>query len=253
MRLQEVFMALRIRAIPNNLKSGGKPYFAYASTSDLVESEEFIDRMAAGRTTLSKTDILAVFQLAREELSGLLAEGCYVKTPLGSAYPVARGAFESPFEPFRPGRRGTGHGLRFEFRLEAALEAEALAMLKWTREEPFDRLSPRPRSAEAIEEGASGAIRPGELLRIRGERLGFDPDNESLGVFFQGESGEETRSGLYAYVKPSHLIVLVPPGLEGGSCRLLVRTRSRGARILEGRLPQPLAVESPQATPATSD
>lgn len=246
-------MALRIRAIPNNLKTGDKPYFAYASSSDLIESEEFIDRMAAGRTTLSKTDILAVFQLAREELSCLLADGCYVKTPLGSAYPVARGAFASPLEAFRPGKRGSGHGLRFEFRLEAALEAEALATLKWTREEPLDRLSPYPRSAAAIEDETSGSIRPGELLRIRGERLKFDPADERLGVFFQGESGAESRSSLYAYVKPSHLIALVPPDLACGSCRLVVRTRSRGARLLEGKLSQVLSVEPPAATSARGD
>lgn len=31
--------------------------------------------MAFGRTNISKTDIIAVFQLAREELTSLLAEG----------------------------------------------------------------------------------------------------------------------------------------------------------------------------------
>ncbi len=62
----------------NNLGTSQSPYYALASWSEVVESEAFIDRMAAGRTTISKTDILAVFQLAREELARLLSEGCYV-------------------------------------------------------------------------------------------------------------------------------------------------------------------------------
>ncbi len=95
-------MALTIRAMRNNLGTSESPYYALASWSDVVESEDFIDRMAKGRTTLSKTDIVAVFQLAREELVRLLAEGCYVKTPLGAALPIASGRFRSQKESFSP-------------------------------------------------------------------------------------------------------------------------------------------------------
>lgn len=79
-------MALKIRAIQNNLGTSDSPYYALAARSDLIETEAFIDRMAAGRTTISKTEILAVFQLAREELTRLLAEGCYVHCGLISFF-----------------------------------------------------------------------------------------------------------------------------------------------------------------------
>jgi hypothetical protein len=54
-------MALTIRAMRNNLGTSESPYYALASWSELVETDAFIDRMSAGRTTFTKTDIIAVF------------------------------------------------------------------------------------------------------------------------------------------------------------------------------------------------
>jgi hypothetical protein len=58
--LRSTAVALTIRAMRNNLGTSENPYFALASWSEVVDNEAFIDRMTTGRTTLSKTDILAV-------------------------------------------------------------------------------------------------------------------------------------------------------------------------------------------------
>lgn len=60
-------MALTIRALRNHFSTNANPYYAHASWSQVVETEAFIDRMASGRTTISKIEILAVFQLAIHE------------------------------------------------------------------------------------------------------------------------------------------------------------------------------------------
>lgn len=71
-------VALLIRAAHNNLATSESPYYALASWSQVVDREAFIDRMAAGRTSISKADIVGV------------------------AVPRASGKLESPDEPFRP-------------------------------------------------------------------------------------------------------------------------------------------------------
>jgi hypothetical protein len=228
-------MALRIRAARNNLGTSESAFYALAAWSEVVESDDFIERMALGRTTLSKSDIMAVFQLAREELARLLAEGCYVKTPLGSAIPRASGKLKSPDEPFQPGRGGSGHELRFDFRLDPGIASEALAGIRCVREADEDLRSPRILSAVSIQSLVDGQARCGDLLRVSGKRLKFDPADESLGLFFREAGGLEHRSRLYAQVQPSTILAEVPAELAAGTYSLMVRTASRGGAKLEGR------------------
>ncbi len=188
-------MSLTIRAMRNHLGTSEYPYYALASWYEFIDSDAFMDRMAAGRTTLSKTDIIAVFQLAREELARLLADGCYVKTPLGAALPVAKGSFRSTSDPFLPRDPNSGHELRFDFRIDPAIETEALASIQCVRDKDGDRRLPRVLSVSALPAGSEGEIEAGGLVRISGRRMKFDPSNESVGLFFKDEAGEDDHKG----------------------------------------------------------
>jgi len=227
-------MALTIRAMRNNLGTSESPFYALASWSEVVDSEKFIDRMAAGRTTLSKTDIIAVFQLAREELARLLSEGCYVKTPLGAALLVATGKFSQPRDPFLPNSPDSGHALRIDFRIDRKIEKEALASIQCVRDKAGDRRSPNLLAFEALPSDSHAEAEVGDVVRISGSRLKFDPADRRLGLFLEDETGIETRSEVYIQVRPSSLIALVPTGAKEGSYRLIVRTVSKGGEILEG-------------------
>jgi hypothetical protein len=233
-------MALKIRAMKSNLGTSKRAWFAQASWSRLVDSEAFINRMAAARTTISKTEILAVFQLAREELCSLLAEGCYVKTPLGAVLPVAGGSFGSPDEPFRPNSPDSGHRLRFDFRIDPDIEDAALAQVACVREKPEDRMAPRIGEVRFLPEGEPP--RAGGIVRASGLRLKFDNLDERLGLFFRSSSGREWRAPSCVEIRPSSVIAIVPPDLPAGDYRVVVRTRSRGAAIMEGTADSPFHV-----------
>lgn len=239
-------MALTIRTMRNHLGTSDKPYYALASASEMVECEAFIDRMASGRTTLSKTDIVAVFQLAREELGRLLADGCYVKTPLGAALPVARGALRDADEPFLPRSAGSGHELRIDFRIDPAIEREALASIRCVRDKAGDRRAPKPLVAAALPSQRRGEATAGGLVKVCGARMKFDPADQALGLFFRGEDGAEKRAAVYAQALPSTLIAVVPLDAPG-EARLVVRTASKGGEILEGSLPEPMRIRAAPA------
>jgi hypothetical protein len=226
-------MALRIRAARNNLATSESPYYALAIWSEVVDCDKFIDRMAAGRTSFSKTDIVGVFQLAREELARLLAEGCYVNTPLGAAMPRASGKLDSPSGRFRPKSEGSSHRVRFDFRLDRAIASEALSALRCRRIATEDRSSPSIARAASVQSGA-GEVRAGDFLRISGARLKFDPADESLGPFFRAASGEERRSDAYAHIQPSLVIARVPADLPPGEYRIVIRALTRRGRRVEG-------------------
>jgi len=240
-------MALTIRAMRNNLGKGSSPYYALASWSGIVEPEDFIDRMAAMPTTLSKTDIVAVFQLAREELSGLLAEGYYVKTPLGSAIPRASGKLATESEPFLPARAGSGHDLRFDFKLDPAISRDALANMQYRRREGRDIPGPRIFSVSSIRGGEGGAF-PGDLVRVVGLRLKLDPLDPAQGLFLRTSIGDEARASIYAHVKPSILIAQLPEDLAAGDYAVCVRSRTRGGTMIAGEAEEKLGIAIPPSS-----
>ncbi|MDA8424687.1 MAG: DUF4469 domain-containing protein [Treponema sp.] len=237
-------MPLKIRAMRNNLGTSSSPFYALAVWDKVVEVNQFIDRLAEARTTLSKPDILGVFQLAREELDRCLAEGNYVKTPFGSALPVATGRFESERDPFLPARKSSGHSLRFEFRLDPEIESKALASLKIIRDRrPAE---PAARVCYVISQvsGKRNVGEPDELLRVVGSRLKFDPANPALGLFFRAQDKSEVRARKYANVFPSNFIAFVPADLAEGEYELLVRTAGSNGTVLVGAMRERLRVAS---------
>jgi hypothetical protein len=228
-------MAINIRTARNNFGTSESPFYAVASWSQTIDRDRFIDRMAAGRTSFSKADILGVFQLAREELASLLAEGCYVDTPLGAAMPRASGTFASRDEAFRPEAEGCDHRLRFDFRLDPWIERCALSSVRCKRDDDEDFVSPRIISFASLQSGCEGAAVAGDLLALTGSRLKLDPSDKAQGLFLIASSGTERRCDVYAENRPARLVALLPPSLEPGDYSIAIRTLSRRGRRIEGK------------------
>ena len=229
-------MALTIRAARNTFGTSDRPYYARASWGTAVDTERFIDRMAEGRTTLSKTDILAVFQLEREELATLLSEGCSVRTPLGTAMPRASGTFAALDEPFLPGAKDGDHRLRIDFYIDPAIERQAIAKLRCKRAPAEDCVSPRILAVSSPQSGKDGAASPGDILVLTGLRLKIDPSDESQGLFLLatgGAPGAERRCSVYPENRPSRLMALLPGDIASGDYKLVLRSRSRRGRKIE--------------------
>lgn len=237
-------MALGIQAAKNTFGTSERPYYAQASWTQSIDCKKFIDRMAQARTTLSKTDIVAVFQLAREELASLLAEGYYVATPLGAAMPRASGTFATIDEQFRPDAEDSDHRLRIDFRLDPAIERQALAKLRCKRISMESTVSPHIVYVSSLQSGIEGKASPGDLLELIGSRLSFDPSDEFLGLFLRpiGVSSAETRCAVYAENRPARLVALLPGDLAPGEYELVLRTLSRRGRRVEGRWGEKLIV-----------
>ncbi len=156
-------MALKIAVLKNFLPNCPSPFMVRSDSSDVVEFERFIEIMAAGRTTLSKTDIMAAMQLYKEELQKQLVEGKTIKTPTSSFYLSAAGSMNSLDE--RP-----------------------------------DLSVPSICAVLAAGEEDAGTIRVGGTIQIKGLRLRFDPKEAGQGVFFVDASGLESRSQFYPMV-----------------------------------------------------
>lgn len=94
---------IKISAIQNYLPMVDRPYLVHTETREVLTFSELVDRMAAGRTTVTKTDIVATMQLFVEELTEDLAMGYSVKLTFGSFYLCASGTFKELDQAFSYG------------------------------------------------------------------------------------------------------------------------------------------------------
>jgi hypothetical protein len=227
-------MALKIAVLKNSLKTCPSPFIVRSDSSDVVEFERFVEIMAAGRTTLSQTDIRAAMQLFKEELQKQLAEGKTVKTPTGSFYMSAAGSMESLDESYLPKDQTKNHEVRLHHKPEGAFEDSILLDLTIVREERPNLAIPSLRAVTAAGED-SGLIRASGMVQVKGLRLRFDPKAAEQGVFFADAAGVEVRSPFYPMILPGTVLAGVPDTLVPGSYAVVLRAAVNGKDVTEGR------------------
>ena len=228
-------MSLKVCLRKNNLPACIQPFVVRSTLGDSLDFDRFVDGMV-GRTTLTRTDIIAAMQLFSEELGRQLAEGKSVKTPVGSFYLCASGSMATPDEAFTPSDKSTNHELRIHFRPESGFEADVRDAVRVVRVDVPDQGAPRVRSAFSSDSSGPNVTRAGDIINVHGFSLKFDPANPQEGLFFIDSSGAETRSSLYGLVLPKSIVAGVPAGLVGGGYAIAVRSLSPGKLLREGRL-----------------
>lgn len=254
-------MSLTVGARRNTLVGGAKAVRFHTRHRSIVDYTRLVDIMADARTTLSKPDLVAAVALLTETISSLVADGEFVKTPLGDFYLTAVGTADSESEPFTPRRKSSGHGFRLRFRPDRAVEKVMAAKVLVKRDDEagkrrpcLDRLIPiRDPVAAGTGEPAdddrneSILVCRGDFARLEGSLLGFEQSDERLGVFFEplhGAAHSElgVRCRAYASIKPSLVILQVPPELEAGDYIVRLHSATKAGNPLTGRMPGTVCV-----------
>ncbi|MBU0927422.1 MAG: DUF4469 domain-containing protein [Spirochaetes bacterium] len=257
-------MALLVSTRENTLVGRTEAWRFHARHSGTVQYDRLLDIMARSRTTLSKPDLVAAVQLLSETVSSLVADGMFVKTPLGDYYLSAVGTAKAADDRFEPRTASSGHGLRLRFRPARAAEAAILESVRFRKDDEAPRRYPAPQELEPVHEasrdpgaGPGGSTRgstrgsvgrrslaPGGFARLSGRNLRFDEADERLGVFLVPlGGGEPRRCSAYAEIRPSLVIFQSPPDLLPGDYALAARTATKAGTVREGRLAGGLSVE----------
>lgn len=238
---RRVGMALTVGIRENTLSGTKKAWRFHTSHDEIVEFDELLRIMARSRTTRSAPDLGAAFTLISETIERLVADGKFVKTPLGDYYVTATGSAGSRQEHFEPHRKSSGHGLRLRFRPARDAELRIVRAVTVKRDDQSFRLLPCPAALVPVE--AEAGFRPGTFASLSGCRLGFVEADERLGIFFEPYPGTGTRpvtpplrASVYASVKPRLVIFQLPAELECGEYRLVVRSTTRAGTLREGGL-----------------
>ena len=231
---------IKITALQNQLPTVTKRYVAHIADRQHIGFDEFIGTMASGRTTVTKTDIVANMQLFFEELIKELVKGASIKVPLGTFYMSVSGTFDDVDQPFVYGDKEYGHDFRLHFRPDRATEISIAQSIKSCREKQIDRTAPCIFMAHSVRTDEELTTSPGDFVYISGQYMKFDKHMPEQGIWFR--NGSECRSEQYAAITPGFVIAQVPPGIEPGEYTVCIRTSPNDKDIKEGRLSEKIVI-----------
>jgi len=243
-------MALTVSARMNTLAGRTKSWRFHTCHSGAVSFERLMDIMAASHTTLSLPDIVACMTLFSQTVSSLVADGKFVKGPLGDYYLCAVGTIDSPSETFNLDSGKGGHGLRLRFRPDRRTEQGMARQARVKRDDSLPSREPHPLSLEAAGQPRGSPLAASAIVRLVGYHLKLDPSDPTQGIFLASSpQAPLLRCPVYASITPSHIIAQLPPALEAGGYSVLVRSMTKTGKIREGWLKEridigPSTVES---------
>ncbi|OHD23255.1 MAG: hypothetical protein A2Y38_24265 [Spirochaetes bacterium GWB1_59_5] len=234
-------MALTVGIRKNTLAGTKKAWRFHTSHDEIIEFDELLRIMAESHIRLSGPDLSAALMLMTGTVERLVADGKFVKTPLGDYCVTATGSADSRQDHVEPHRTASGHGLRLRFRPARDAEARIMSPVSVKRDDQSFQLLPCPAVLVSVDEEAG--FKPGAFARLSGYRLGFQQADGSVGIFFEPYPRPGARPGMpplrasiYASVKPRLVIFQLPPELEPGDYRLFVRSATKAGTLREGSL-----------------
>lgn len=230
--------------LPN--RAGADYYQARVAYRKVVGLDGLLDLMTFRSSSITRADMLAVFEDFSLALLRLLLDGVRIVTSFGEFGLTIKGDFEGETAKFDPKR----HRIELVFKPSDRMASDFKRQVKVRREETI-LPHPNPRHCTNLTDPeAQGYLFPGQLARVTGYHLKFDPLDSRQGIFLipldengRFEPGSPTvRVSQSGYPKNRELIFLVPADLASGAYHLEVRAIFGQNTLRLGQLAQVLLV-----------
>lgn len=221
----------------NRLTPDPNDYMAMVTPTRIVELEGVINRMIERGSTVTRADILSVFEDFQMALESLMAEGTNVNLPFGNYSSSIKGVFDGASDNFDPSRHqvlpvvNPGSRLRDCYRVGIAVTKQESSL-------------PTPNLLEYLDINSgerNSLLTKGGMGQIMGHRLKFDLADSQQGIFLIDQKRKETRITTVGENKPSRLMFVLPATLGTGDYELEVRAKINNA-FRSGKLIQVLSV-----------
>jgi hypothetical protein len=220
-------MTIKYHLHKNHLPNGANFFRARVEYQRVADLEGVLDQMISQNSSITRADMLAVFEDFLLALLQLLLQGVRVVTPFGEFGLTIKGSFEGEQDKFNARRHQIELVLKPGKRLEREFKRQATAR-KVEGKVPY----PTPRLyANLADPSATGRLAPGQMAQVTGHWLKFDPADERQGLFLipltggvdSPPAGAGIRVNQVGHNTSRKLIFLVPPDLALGAYRLEVR------------------------------
>jgi hypothetical protein len=235
--LKEINMLFTLAKNQLYAKEGDARYAARARVTKRVAKEEVIEKIAYS-CTLTDVDIGAALTALEKALVEYIALGCSVDLGfLGFCYSI-RGGFDSESEGFHKDRNwvkvSTNVSRSFADAVNRAAKPEKIKA---------ESKVPNPSDiTKALGDMKSTDYKAGNMARLSGAKLLFDPVDAETGVFLQPASGSGVRVSEYGKTCDTSIVFKIPDGLTPGITDVEVRTRSTEGKIMTGNLVDPVLI-----------
>ena len=220
-------MTLKYSLHDNPLTERPDDCSAQAHSVGSLDEEAIIERIMTRGTTLTRTDVTAVFTAFKEVVAEAATQGYSVNLPLFNTAFSISGVFDGPMDSFDANR----HKLNINITKGVALrDAEKHVKLEKTASQ-----QPNPQIQE-VKDSITGTVNErltvNGVIEVRGYNLKIEGDNASCGLWFVAENGTETKAAIIIENKPARIIAMVP-GLPSGKYQVKVATQYTGGVLLK--------------------
>ncbi|MCB1159680.1 MAG: DUF4469 domain-containing protein [Leptospiraceae bacterium] len=206
-------------------------FFARPITPQVYETEDVIRRMLESGSTITRSDIIAVYHDMRKTIQNILQEGGRVNlNGFCQFFPVIKGVFEDEFDSFDSSR----HSLDISSRVSAEFKL-AFQDVKLEKTEVKPNL-PNLKAFLDLKTGEKNSIiSSNSIAALKGSNLKFDPFQVDEGLFLQNMQDKHyIPINLLSRNTESELNFFCPPEItEGVPYRLELRNRIRMSKDLK--------------------
>jgi hypothetical protein len=202
-------------------------YVAVTHVKNSYNKVQFIDLILQRGTLVTKTDLVAAFNIIEETAVYVVKNDGELNLPLINTSHSISGVFDSILDIFDPNRHKVHINLHKGTLLRDAEKEVKLAKVNTPAPQPF---------ILEVKDSVSGKVdevlTSGGAIEISGINIKITGDKPEVGLYFVNESGIEIKAVTLIQNKPSSVLALIPI-LAAGNYRVKIVTQYSGGRDLK--------------------
>ena len=208
-----------------NMTANAKAKFNFRSENESeITFENLVDEMAANNTTVTKADIFGVMDVYKAVMLRYVQLGYSVRGPLGLLYVSAGGTTDDKLSTFQPGLSGNDHSLKLRFLADIGVSRSITNNTKTERVSNRLKMIPAIDDVQNADGNTEKIIRAGDTVRILGDYLKFDQNDETQGIFLE-KDGVQKRLDYYTWNTNKRIDTRIPIGFEPGAYILKISAK----------------------------
>jgi len=213
----------------NQLTERPDDYMAIAIPVTSMDKEGIISEVIDRGSTVTRTDVLAVFNAIEEVIVKASLNGCTINLPLFNTSFSISGVFEGTEDSFD----GNRHKLNLNITKGVLLrDAEKKSKCEKTNA-PAAPLQIRE-VKDTVSKKVNECLTAGGVVEVRGYNIKIEGDDPACGLWFVAETGVELKAEVFIENKPSKIYAMIPATLEKGIFyQMKVVTQHTGGALMK--------------------
>lgn len=190
----------------NHLTDRADDFTAQVQALTSFNKDAIIKRILQSGTLVTRTDVLASWNVIEETIVAILEEGNTVTTPLFHASFSISGVFDGPMDSF--------DHLRHKLNINVSKGSSLRTAQNNVKLEKTDAFATASLYIMEVKDSVSGVVNdvltPSGVLEIYGSHIKIEGSDASCGLYFVNSEGVAIKAVTIVQNKPSTVIAMIP-------------------------------------------